>query len=198
MKEKLEQIQDNGIKEAISQILKAKTLIEQKISNKTISPQDQQLTFNILKDIGYASTREHTSSDHSLEDIDNIYTLSDLCDALSNNNIDKLKKIDLKNIESLPEEGLSVLNSIIYPRHGFDDKSCQLKLGVLNDKLKVNTDKKIIFKDNTEAQKALEYLFNEHYEYIDVNEDISLFSNLFSESTQVQDFIESYLAGESL
>ncbi len=198
MKEIIAQTQDDGIKEAISNILKAKTLIEQKISDKTISPLDQQLTFNILKDIGYASTREPTSGNHSLEDIDNIYTLSDLCEALSNNNIDKLKKINLKNIKSLPEEGLSVLKSIIYPRHGFDDKSCQLKLGVLNDKLKVNSDKKIIFKDNTEAQKALEYLFNEYYEYIDVNEDISMFSNLFSESTQVQDFIEAYLEGESL
>ena len=80
---------------------------------------------------------------------------------------------------------MSVLNSIIYPKHPFNDNITQTKL---------LSENKIDFRKNIEAQEALKYFFNEYYEYIDVNKNIQLFSELFTDPTQIEQFIQTYLA----
>ncbi len=194
IEEKLNKLQDNSMQQALSRILEAKSYIEQKLATNDVSQEDKQLTYDIMKDIISNSTREHSFSDYSMESIDPLQTLTDLCDALSNNNLEKLDTINFSNTTSLAQKGLSVLNSIIYPRHPFDDNITQTKLQKLNAKLL--PENKINFKNNIEAQEALKYFFNEYYEYIDINTDIPLFSELFTEPTQVEQFIETYLMGE--
>jgi hypothetical protein len=123
-------------------------------------------------------------------------TLKNLCDALSTYDFEKLNRVNINDISTLYNENMSVLTSIVFPKRQFNDKKSRYQLKILIEKLNsLQYCKKFDIEDRC-AKTALTFLFDARFADINVDENIELISQLFTQPQKVDDYIDAYIAGE--